>query len=75
MLTLADFILDKFGGDSIDETRTNFVAYRARISRSPEAPVAGGGHAGSTSRARSAGQPVKAGDEATGGESGSGGDD
>src|ERR1035437_5969323 len=42
MLTLADFILDKFGGDSIDETRTNLEAYRARISRSPAAPLAGG---------------------------------
>jgi chorismate synthase len=31
MLTLADFVLDKFGGDSMAETLDNVVRYRARI--------------------------------------------
>jgi chorismate synthase len=51
MLTLADAILDKFGGDSLGETRTNLGAYRARIARGPRAvPLdgeAGSGEAGS----------------------------
>jgi chorismate synthase len=29
-LTLADFLLDKFGGDSVDETADNLARYRAR---------------------------------------------
>ena len=33
LLTLADFVLDKFGGDSIDETRDNLERYRERIAR------------------------------------------
>jgi chorismate synthase len=33
MLTLADFVLEKFGGDSIAETRDNLERYRERISR------------------------------------------
>ena len=65
MLTLADFILDKFGGDSLDETRANLEAYQARISFPPEAPAAG-------QRQRSdAADPAPA----DGGEAGSGGDD
>jgi chorismate synthase len=31
MLTVADFVLDKFGGDSIAETRDNLERYNARI--------------------------------------------
>ena len=31
LLTLADFVLDKFGGDSLAETRDNLERYRARI--------------------------------------------
>ena len=42
LLTLADFVLDKFGGDSVAETRDNLERYRERISRAPEAPIAGG---------------------------------
>jgi chorismate synthase len=42
MLTLMNFALDKFGGDSIAETRDNLERYRARISRAPDAPIAGG---------------------------------
>ena len=33
MLTLADFVLEKFGGDSLAETRDNLERYRERISR------------------------------------------
>jgi chorismate synthase len=36
MLTLADAMLDKFGGDSIGETRDNLDRYRERISRAPD---------------------------------------
>jgi chorismate synthase len=64
MLTLADAMLDKFGGDTIGDTRDALDRYVERISRAPEAPVAGG------HRARGAVAPVGAGDEA-----GSGGDD
>jgi chorismate synthase len=32
-LTLADFVLDKFGGDSLAETLDNVARYRARIAR------------------------------------------
>jgi chorismate synthase len=42
MITLADFILDKFGGDSLADTRANLERYRERISAPIEAPVAGG---------------------------------
>src|SRR4051812_25909979 len=33
MLTLADFVLEKFGGDSLAETRDNMERYRDRISQ------------------------------------------
>jgi chorismate synthase len=59
MLTLARFVLEKTGGDSMDEVLDNLRRYRERVARPPEAPVAGGGRAA-------------AGDE---GEAGSGGDD
>jgi chorismate synthase len=64
MLTLADAMLDKFGGDTIGDTRDALDRYVQRISRAPEAPVAGGRRSGSVAA------PVGAGDEA-----GSGGDD
>ncbi|MHB8399024.1 MAG: chorismate synthase [Candidatus Limnocylindrales bacterium] len=38
MLTLADFVLDKFGGDSIGETRDNLQRYLARLATPPGAP-------------------------------------
>ena len=66
MLTLADFMLDKFGGDSLDETRANLASYQDRLARSPEAPVAGGPK-------RAAIGPVRPADDD--GEAGSGGDD
>jgi chorismate synthase len=68
MLTLADAMLDKFGGDTIADTRDALDRYVERISRSVEAPVPGGRRAGTPGVA-----PAKA---ATGGdEAGSGGDD
>ncbi len=71
MLTLADAMLDKFGGDTIADTRDALDRYVARISGPIEAPVAGGRRAGP-------GDPGAAGDspaEPGGDEAGSGGDD
>jgi len=34
-LTLADFLLEKFGGDSVDETSQNLAHYRARVAAGP----------------------------------------
>jgi chorismate synthase len=42
MLTLVDFVLEKFGGDSMAETRDNLERYRDRISR----PIAAPGRSG-----------------------------
>ena len=64
MLTLADAMLDKFGGDTVADTRDALDRYVERISRPPEAPIAGGRRAGSA-----------AGSVAGGDEAGSGGDD
>jgi chorismate synthase len=73
MLTLADAMLDKFGGDTIDDTRDALDRYVERISRPIDAPVPGG-------RRASAGADAPVGgalDGAGGGgdEAGSGGDD
>src|SRR6266536_6148374 len=43
LLTLADFMLDKFGGDSLAETRDNLDRYRARIAAPSPASSAGPG--------------------------------
>ena len=65
MLTLASFVLEKFGGDTIDDVRAGLDHYLARIAATPEAPVAGGRR-----------QPVAAVHGLTGtDEAGSGGDD
>jgi chorismate synthase len=40
MLVLADAMLDKFGGDSLAETRDNLDRYRERISRPPAGTTA-----------------------------------
>jgi chorismate synthase len=61
MLTLTRFVLEKFGGDSLGETRDNLERYRERIARPAEAPGV------------RAGAVVSPGDP--GGASGSGGDD
>ncbi|MEI7742849.1 MAG: chorismate synthase [Chloroflexota bacterium] len=48
MLTLAAFVLEKTGGDSMVEVVDNLRRYQERIARTPEAPAAGsrtGGHA------------------------------
>jgi len=47
MLTVADFVLDKFGGDSMDETRDNLERYKERIGRAGKRPTvaAGAGNA------------------------------
>ena len=42
MLTLAAFVLEKFGGDTMDDVKASLERYRARISAAPEPPVAGG---------------------------------
>ena len=41
MLTLARAMLEKVGGDTVDDAATNLAAYRARISRPVAPPVAG----------------------------------
>jgi hypothetical protein len=38
MLTLVDFVLAKFGGDSLAETRDNVDRYRERLSHPVAAP-------------------------------------
>ena len=69
MLTLADAVLDKFGGDTLAETGDNMARYLERIAQPPEPPIAGG--------RRRSGQASQAGagTTPTDGESGSGGDD
>ncbi len=69
MLTLADAMLDKFGGDTIADTRDALDRYVARISGPIEAPVAGGRRSGAA-----AGTDEAVG-SAGGDEAGSGGDD
>ncbi len=66
MLTLATFVLEKFGGDTIDDVKSSLALYRTRIATAPEAPVAGGRRA----PAGAAGHGLTGTDEA-----GSGGDD
>jgi chorismate synthase len=69
MLTLADAMLDKFGGDTIDDTRDALQRYVGRISAAIDAPVAGG------ARAASGAPPAGAVAAGSGDEAGSGGDD
>ncbi|MGH2473797.1 MAG: chorismate synthase, partial [Candidatus Limnocylindrales bacterium] len=42
MLTLAAFVMEKLGGDTMADVAANLATYRARIARPPEPPVAGG---------------------------------
>ena len=67
MLTLADFALDKLGGDSLAETVDNLARYRDRIAAAPAAPVAGG-RARKTSARRSATSDDAAGVVGSGGD-------
>ena len=46
LLTLAGFVLEKTGGDTVEDVVANLATYRARIARTPKAPVAGGVGAG-----------------------------
>lgn len=69
MLTLARFVLEKTGGDTMPDVIANLATYRARIARPLEAPVAGG-RAGTGGVATEPGHGLTGSDEA-----GSGGDD
>lgn len=77
MLTLARFVLEKTGGDSMTEVRDNLARYRERIARAPEAPAAGGTER--RTRPAPAGSADASADEAAGlvgsDIAGSGGDD
>jgi len=42
MLTLARFVLEKIGGDTVEDAAANLAAYRARIARPMAVPTAGG---------------------------------
>ncbi len=63
-LTLADFALDKFGGDSIAEFLDNATRYEAGIARLPETGTDGGPAGGPAGRSAggSAGHSPEAGD-------------
>ncbi len=39
MLTLATFVLEKFGGDTLDDVRASLARYRERIAEPPGTPV------------------------------------
>jgi len=67
MLTLARFVLEKAGGDTIADAMANLDAYKARVAAPMDAPTAGGVRGDA---------PVAAGHGLTGSdEAGSGGDD
>ncbi len=67
MLTVASFVVEKFGGDSLAETQDNLARYHERISRIPDPPTPGG--------RPPATPPVLAPSPAEAGPFGSGGDD
>jgi len=72
MLTLARFLLEKVGGDTVADAARNLAAYKARIAEPLDAPVAGGARHGGLP----ADGPVEARHGLTGSdEAGSGGDD
>ncbi len=80
MLTLASFVVEKFGGDTVDEIRASVERYRERIAQPPEAPVPGGRRVAATTGATGAtGAPAADADVAPAGAAdgsfGSGGDD
>ena len=72
MLTLADFALDKFGGDSLAETRDNLARYRERISLAPTRRCRA---VGAMAQRRARAGADAAGALRAGAEVGSGGDD
>ncbi|HEV7604597.1 MAG TPA: chorismate synthase [Candidatus Limnocylindrales bacterium] len=79
MLTLARFVLEKFGGDTVEDTKAALDHYRARIAATPDAPIAGGRRGGATpgtGSGRASSEPATAAHGLTGtDEAGSGGDD
>jgi chorismate synthase len=54
MLTLARFVLEKTGGDSMTEVLDNLRRYQARIAQAPAVPVPGDGSGGHGSASASA---------------------
>jgi chorismate synthase len=71
MLTLARFVLEKVGGDTVADAAANLATYRARIARPPDVPVVGARAGGPPSDG-----PIEARHGLTGSdEAGSGGDD
>jgi len=70
MLTLAGFVLEKFGGDTMDDVQDSLDRYRARISTAPEPPVAGGQRGPASTPGMATAHGLTGTDEA-----GSGGDD
>jgi chorismate synthase len=72
MLTLARFVLEKVGGDTVGDALANLATYRARIARPLESPVVGARAGGGVPTDG----PVEARHGLTGSdEAGSGGDD
>ncbi len=53
MLTVAQFVVEKFGGDSLVEVQDNLARYQERISRIPDAPSPGARPPGASSVATS----------------------
>ncbi len=70
MLTLAGFVLEKFGGDTVEDVATNLAAYRGRIARALQPPVAGGRRSAASDAEAVVAHGLSGTDEA-----GSGGDD
>ncbi|MGZ9161305.1 MAG: chorismate synthase [Candidatus Limnocylindrales bacterium] len=72
MLTLASFMLEKTGGDTMEDVAANLATYQARIARPLEAPVAGG----ASGDGSLVGESIEVAHGLTGSdEAGSGGDD
>src|SRR5215207_5082993 len=46
MLTVAAFVMEKLGGDTVEDVQAGLATYRARIGRMPRPPVAGGTRVG-----------------------------
>ncbi len=74
MLTLASFVMEKLGGDTVEDVAANLATYRARIAQTLAVPVAGGVRDGAV--ARDDGETPRPVHGLTGSdEAGSGGDD
>ena len=73
MLTLAGFVLEKLGGDTMGDVAANLATYRARLAQTLPVPVAGGAHDGDLAADGANARPAHG---LTGSdEAGSGGDD